>query len=417
MTALAKNAAWKGQQGSRRSIRARAPPNGGSCLFRLICILVAVLSPLSSFTHAHPLGLPFTPQGGLSALYPVSQRAFNRSSSTVTRPDLPIASPPPRTALVFMAAMGNEAQLAMLRLVLLSMRLQKGALEELEEREGRRLRPPTAVKLVVCTHAMQRELVESILKEALGDGDGGGDGEQEQWSSSRSRSRKLPSYPYEVVTVEASTIFEAASSKLMIPSVRDVQSYDVVLSLDTDMVLTAPIETILQLPITRGHAAAMGGDQPSSFHAIAEASFDVDHEFFSLGRYPAPWLQQARSSGRRPFNSGAFLFPPAPRLLDMLREVKALADADPEEARPVYGLEQPYLNHVLNLADAVDTELLEGLVVLDALMTEQDGQPLSRDPVLVHVTAQGIIAEKKISRMKALLLRQVAGVPPRELMN
>lgn len=278
---------------------------------------------------------------------------------------LPHRHPLERTLLYFTIA-GSDGYVSMFRLLLLSLR------QEL-------LRQGPNVHVLCLVHPLLVDDVVAVLHEVA---------------------QEACTHPPEVQVVGAGTVFEASTNKLLIASYANVSNYDRVVYMDVDMVaVPSRISLLLTLPLSH-----------DTVHGVGESGYDINHEYFSLGMHNASMLALFRREGQVPISAGLLMFRPTARVLAALSEAYTHAMGLALSQRPLYCMEQPILNHVLQQYGMVDGRLLTPYVVTD-FSDKFPPRRLKDSVAVVHLTglsavAGGVLAQK-VRRAHTVFMRLV----------
>lgn len=180
-------------------------------------------------------------------------------------------------------------------------------------------------------------------------------------------------------------MFESALSRLCVFQYPHIERYDRVLYLDCDILIRGDVETLYGLVERR--------DQ---LYAAAERA-DIDHRFWSLGRYTSEQLAAFRKEQRRPFNSGSLLFARSSSIetlfADMLQLARDWSGPIPECN------DQPFVNHICHTRDVVNVDALTPRVTCNPFSE----RALRPEHLVLHFLGGADHHGTKIERMQGYL--------------
>lgn len=149
--------------------------------------------------------------------------------------------------------------------------------------------------------------------------------------------------------IPCSGIFDAACARLHIFDWPEIDQYEKILYLDTDIVIRRDVSPIFSFPIDKLYGIASGTLVSKNFGG----------QFFDFSRIEA---------STRGMNSGTLLFPPSPAIKDLFQRI--LKHTTEFKGNPPYALDQPFINYHAFMAGLVDTVALVPYVSLYEDMLE-----------------------------------------------
>jgi hypothetical protein len=131
--------------------------------------------------------------------------------------------------------------------------------------------------------------------------------------------------PIRTMTLDISTIFQAASARLSIFEYEHIQSYNKILYLDTDILVKGDLTTLFQLPLT---------DKLYALESGFTDSINFGVQFFN---------PPVKTAG---FNSGTLLFKNSPIIQALFERIRLhIITHTKSGLTPPYSLDQPFINY------------------------------------------------------------------------